>query len=551
MCGGYVTGKRNYRGQPPKWLFGLTLPARAARILDSLGARRVVELLAWLIKFTSSNNLWSGQQLMVRTQKNQIMNFPAGSSSNYYDIIIVGAGPAGLATANELIQKGISGSKILIVEMGPDILERMDSREMGLDEFNTYGLGGAGLFSDGKLYVVPERGGLFPSDPEIMKLWETLPNPNVEEDEARDLYKHAYELIEGLNIRIVQEEIDNDAINQMRNLFDQQGIYFEYYESRQILSSDLPRVINSLRDRLKSKGVTLKLSTKVLDITIDDKRNVKFLKCIQYQNNMVFSCRFLVLAVGKRGMGWFGRQADKLGIARASRPIQIGVRVEVPNSVLAPFTKVHRDLQLIQKVNSHTLVQTFCTCHGGVVTPCQYDNSLVLGGYTDQERKSQNTNFALLVKLDMKIADPIEYAVSIIRTTNILGEGKPLIQRLGDMKKGVASNIAAIQNNLVKTTLTKYTVGDINLAFPKFIVDALLETLTTFDKVISGINNDSNIISAPCLEFCYQKSLVSRNMETNKAGIYVAGDVAGYESGIIPAMGSGILSARGIIDQVK
>ena len=485
---------------------------------------------------------------MIRAQKNDIMNFPTGSPSNYYDIIIVGAGPAGLAAANELIQKGISGSKILVVDMGPDISERIESREVGLNEFNNYGLGGAGLFSDGKLYIVPERGGLFPSDPAIMKLWEALPNPNIAEDEARVLYKYAYELIEGLNIGIIQEEIDNDTINQMRHSFDQWGIYFEYYESRQIVSSDLPRVINSLRDRLTSKGVTLKLCTKVLDISIDDEHQVKFLRCIQYQNNMVFSCRFLVLAVGKRGMGWFAGQADKLGIARASRPIQIGVRVEVPNDVLTPFTKVHRDLQLIQKVNTHTLVQTFCTCPGGVVTPCQYDNSLVLGGYTDHERKTQNTNFALMVKLDMKIADPIEYAVSIIRTTNILGEGKPLIQRLGDMKKGIASNIPAIQNNSVKTTLTKYTAEDINLAFPKFIVDALLETLNALEKVIPGINDDSNIISAPCLEFCYQKSLVGRNMETNKSGIYVAGDVAGYESGIIPAIGSGILSARGIVD---
>jgi hypothetical protein len=470
----------------------------------------------------------------------------AEKTKNYYEILIVGAGPAGIASAIELIELGIDGSKILILDLGPDISERVKSRKSGIDQFNTSGLGGAGLFSDGKLYVVPEKQNLFPLDPEVLRLWEVLPNPHLTDEEARDIYTYAYNFFEGLNIPIRRGAVNKEQIDQMHDLFFQLGVYFEYYESRQIEPSYLPQAISKLKERLQFGNVKLQLNTAVLDISFNENDATKSLKCKSGKEDITFSCKFLILATGKMGMKWIMKQADNLGIDISSRPIQIGVRVEVPNRVLAPFTKVHRDLQLIRKINRDTLVQTFCTCSGGTVSSCRYGDSLVLGGYTDS-KESPNTNFALLVKMDLGKVDHLEYGFSIIKATNTIGQGKPILQRLGDLKKGIASNLLDIQNNSVTTTLEDYSASNISYAFPKFIIDSLLETLDVFNEAIPGINEDSNLVSGPCLEFCYSKILLSKNMETSKIGIYVAGDSTGYESGLVPAVASGVLAARGIL----
>jgi uncharacterized FAD-dependent dehydrogenase len=475
----------------------------------------------------------------------------ARSSVDYYDIIIIGAGPAGLSTATELVEKGALGSRILVLDMGPDISNRVQSREAGLDEFNTYGLGGAGLFSDGKLCMPDQKSSRFPMDQELLRMREALPNPYLGEVEARTLYEDAHNLFRNLSVAIRENRAAEDSVNRMRELFGAVGIYFDYYHISQIEASDLPKAIDNLGCHLESHGVTVQLSTKVLELRIDARgsEEIKLLKCSHNGQDRVFGCRFLVLAVGKIGTRWLTKQTDRLGIAMAFRPIEIGVRVEVPNSVLDPFTRVHRDLKLLRKINATTLAKTFCTCSGGIVLPCRYDDLLVLGGYT-KEAISPNTNFALLIKMDLKPVNPIEYGFSVTRTANIVGEGKPLVQRLGDMRRGIASSESDIQSNRIKTTLSTYTPTNIGLAYPKFIVDALLETLLMFDEVIPGINNDLNIVSGPCLESCYQKFMVNHNMETNKKGIYVIGDVAGYANGIIPAATSGILAAREIAERM-
>lgn len=467
----------------------------------------------------------------------------------YYEILIVGAGPAGIASAIELIKLGIDGSRILILDLGPSLSERVKSRKNGVDKFNISGLGGAGLFSDGKLYVVPEEQNLFPSDPEILRLWEVLPNPHLTENEAREIYKYAYSFFEDLDVPIRRSTTDKEKINQMYELFAQTGIHFEYYESRQIEPSYLPQAICKLKEKLESASVKLQLNTTVLDI-VDKIDGTKILKCKSHEEEFIISCKFLILATGKKGMKWIMKQAENLGIETSSRPVQIGIRVEVPNRVLDSFTKIHRDLQLVHKINENTLVQTFCTCSGGIVSPCRYGDLLVLGGYTDSE-KSPNTNFALLVKMNLEEVDQLEYGFSIIKSTNIIGQGKPILQRLGDLKRGVSSSSSNIQTNTVSTTLKTYFPGNISYAFPKFIVDSLLETLENFNKIIPGINEDSNLVSAPCLEFCYSKILLSKDMETNKTGIYVAGDSTGYESGLVPAVASGVLAARGIVSHLN
>lgn len=169
---------------------------------------------------------------------------------------------------------------------------------------------------------------------------------------------------------------------------------------------------------------------------------------------------------------------------------------------------------------------------------------------TDIE-KTNNTNFALLVKLDLeKNTNAQEFGFSVIKSVNALGNGMPIVQRLGDLKNKRPSKQEDISNNPVKPTLQTYMLEDVSKSFPKIVTDALLKALESLDKVIIGVNSDSTIISAPCLEFCYKKVTVNKWMETPVDGLYISGDVAGYESGIIPASASGILAARGISQKI-
>lgn len=484
----------------------------------------------------------------------QSMNITSSASSSAlgtsYEIIIIGAGPAGLSAATELITSGIDGKKILILDMGPDVSARIEARGLGRDDYNTSGLGGAGLFSDGKLAVVSDHYSLFPSDRDIVGLWEALPNNEITEEETKILYRYAYDIFDNLNIGIQKTVVTEERIQEMQKRFAEASLHFEYYESRQVEPLDLPKLISNLKSRLEAAGVNFSLGTRVLEVDFDPEKTTKHVRCNVHNNEFNLECIYLIFAVGKRGMKWVVEQAGKLGIKTKFRPIQLGVRVEVPTAVLLPFTTVHRDLQLIRKVNENTLVQTFCTCSGGRVALCPYDDLVVLGGYTDHVRTS-NTNFALLVKLNVPDIDALAYGYSVVQTANILGNGKPLVQRLGDLRRGVITTSDDIARNPVQPTLNTYELNDISKAFPKFIISAILDTLEDFDKVMHGVNQDTTIISAPCLEFCYQKIVVNRYMESNISDVYISGDVAGYESGIIPAAASGILAARGILRKLN
>lgn len=465
-----------------------------------------------------------------------------------YDVVIVGAGPAGIALAKELVDKGLSGSRVLLIDMGPDINERIKSRNLGEDIYNVIGIGGAGLFSDGKLHFSDKKYSLFPVDQRVSKLWDALPNPHVTEVETQDLFQYAYSFLEKLNIEIYKNLTLTDDIFRLQELFAQSDIQFLPYESRQIRPSNLPSAIGQMTETLINAGVKIKLLTKVLEININN--NIKYLRCQSEDEEIIYSGKLLVLAVGKVGARWLASQIEKIGVTKTSRPIEVGVRVEVPIDVTSSFTAIQRDPQLIYVINEKMLAQTFCTCHGGKISVCKYDDLTLLGGYTDEE-KTKNSNFALLVKMNLEGIDELEYGLSIVQTVNILGGGEPIVQRLGDLRKGITTTAEDLARNPIQPTLKSYTLGNMAFAFPKKILDGLLETLALLDNVIAGVNHDSVIVSAPCLELSHRKIIVNKYMETDQKGIYIVGDVAGYESGLIPAMASGILAAHGILQSFQ
>ena len=475
---------------------------------------------------------------------------PTGAAA--YSSVIVGAGPAGLAVAAELLRLGVPGREILLLDLGPNLEERTASREAGDDRFNTHGFGGAGLFSDGKLCVPAEETTLFPELPTMLGTGDAVPNPHIPEMEAKSLYRYAFKQFCRLDVAIRRPSTDAGSIEALRDRFSQWGVFFEYYLVYQVEAADLPLAIGRQRVRLVDAGVTVSTSTKVVDV-VDSGTSGISLHCIDKHGTMTVIGRTVVLAVGKIGTSWLEAQADRLSLRRDPRPIELGVRVEVPKSLLDPFTAVHRDLKLFRRSGDRSLTKTFCTCSGGTVVACLYpelDGAVVLGGYTGVMQTS-NTNFALMTKIDLPGTSAQNYAFSIIRAANLLGSNRPLVQRLADLKAHRSTTLDAMSRNRIKTTLTDYTLADINLALPRFIVDATIETLDQFEQVIPGLNDGDTIISAPCLEYCYKRYELSRHMETNHPGIYVVGDVAGYAKGLIAAASGGILCARDIARRIR
>lgn len=462
----------------------------------------------------------------------------------FYDVIIVGAGPAGIAAAHELLSNGVPGNRILILDMGPGLAVRVDDRLNGLDTYNVTGLGGAGLFSDGKI-TVPDAHLLNPEG----NFRDLAPHVDFKGEKLADFYSAAYKLLTNYLLAVPVYERPIDAtIRQMQMSFEEYGIDFRFRQVIQVPPNDLIDLIENLSSHLIESGVTIQLSTKLTNIICDHVTGIKHLFCLQNGNPLTLDCNFLVLAVGKSGMPWLVEQCRTLLLAHTSRPVEIGIRVEVPKSVLLPFTNVHKDLKLVKVIDDKTLVKTFCTCVGGVLAACQYDDMLTLGGYTG-EKQGENTNFALLTKMQLDGVDTLEYGRSLIRTANILGEGKPIIQLLRDFKAGVATMPDDMQKNSVKTTLSSYKLADINLVYPENIINNLIATLDDLGKIIKGVDDDTNIVSAPCLERCYPKFVVDQRMETNIQGVFMAGDVAGNINGLLSSVASGILAAHGVVEK--
>jgi len=250
---------------------------------------------------------------------------------------------------------------------------------------------------------------------------------------------------------------------------------------------------------------------------------------------------------------------DKLHLGLRFNPIDIGVRVEVPDSITKHIVEELKcwDPKFIIKTYTHgDFVRTFCTCPHGFVVKEGYGNSLVgVNGYSNYEKGSNNTNFAFLVNVGLTepLEDTTEYGLSIARQTNLLGGGKPIIQTLGDLKRGRRSKLESITGGYIKPTLDLESVvpGDISLAYPHRILQGLMEGLEKLSFVVPGVSADATLLYAPEIKLSAKRiETTTRDgystLQTKIPNLFVAGDGAGVSRGIVGAAATGIIAARGI-----
>jgi len=314
---------------------------------------------------------------------------------------------------------------------------------------------------------------------------------------------------------------------------------------RHIGSDHTPEVIKSIENYLRKKGVDFLIETKVEDILNDG---------VKLSTGEKIRARYIIAAPGRSGASWLVNQAKKLGLEISHGPIDIGVRVEVPAIIMEPICKINRDpkFHIITKTYDD-FVRTFCVNHRGYVVREVYEDYVGVNGHSLRDKASENTNFAFLVNVEL--TEPVEnstaYGESMAKTATTLGGGKPIIQRLGDLRRGRRSTWKRIKRCHVKPTLNSVTPGDIAMVMPHRIVTDIIEGLEMLDMVIPGVASDSTLLYAPEMKFYAMRVKVGKTMETNVENLFIAGDGAGVSRGIIIASATGILAARGILGKEK
>ncbi|MCY6485307.1 NAD(P)/FAD-dependent oxidoreductase [Clostridium aestuarii] len=463
---------------------------------------------------------------------------------NNYDVIIIGAGPAGIFTALE-VTKLNENVEVLIIDKGRNIEKRkcparntgkcVNCNPCGI----TFGWSGAGAFSDGKLSLSPEVGGRlleYFSEDESKKLInycdniylkfganETVHGLNDEKvDEIKyEASKHNIRLIE-CPVRHLGTELAYDVLK---------GMYHHLIENTKTEFSELSEAEELIIENNKITGVIIK--------TKDGEKEVRG--------------KYVVVAPGRGGAEWLSKEAKKHNMKTVNNAVDIGVRVEVPNSIMDHLTEYLYEAKLVYYSDTFdNKVRTFCMNPGGVVSEEHYDDQIaVVNGhsYSQKKLRTGNTNFAMLVSTTFTepFDQPIDYGKYIAKLGNMLTGGPIMVQRLGDLLKGRRTNWSRIKKSTTIPTLKSAVPGDLSFVLPQRHLTSIVEALKAFDKVAPGLYSKNTLLYGVEVKFYSSKFETNNKFETEIENLYTIGDGAGITRGLMQASATGVVVARDII----
>lgn len=459
-------------------------------------------------------------------------------SQRKYDVIIVGAGPAGIFAALELTQS--ARTRVLILDKGPDLeMRRCPSREKGrcmkcATCALVSGWGGSGAFSDGKLTLTTQVGGLLA---EIRG-----------EGEAQQLVREVDELWVRFGADGEPYDGDIDRIEEVARRASLVGLRLQHYPIRHLGTERSGAILGAMYNELVWRGVEVRTRTEVARVLTDGGT----VTGVETANGETLSAPYVVVAPGREGADWLTELARYLKLSLSINPVDIGVRVEMPAHVFAPLTDLLYEPKFLYFSSAFDdRVRTFCVCpYGEVVTEWAGD-VLTVNGHSYAETKTDNTNFALLVSKNFTepFREPTAYGKYIARLANLLSGGI-IVQRLGDLRAGRRTTDQRLERCITRPTLIEATPGDLNLVLPYRYVVNILEMLDALDNVAPGVASRHTLLYGVEAKFYSSRLKLTRDLETEVHNLFAAGDGAGVTRGLVQASASGMVAAREILSRM-
>jgi len=460
-----------------------------------------------------------------------------------YDVVIVGAGPAGIFTAIELFEKN-ANLKVMVLDMGRTIKKRACVARSTNVCANcqpcsvTSGWAGAGAFSDGKLSLSPEVGG------RILEYFDT--------QTVNDLIHYTDELYLRFGADDWIYGAESTKVEEIKYQAAKHNIQLVPCGLRHLGTEKAAKVLEAMYEHLLTyKGFTFSELTQACDLVIED-RKVTGLLIKRRGKEEIISCKHIVAAPGRSGAGWLSDLAQKHGLQTFSNEVDIGVRVEVHNSVMDHLTKDLYEVKLVYYSDTfENKVRTFCMNPGGIVSEEHYDGKVAAvngHSYSDPALKTENTNFAILVstKFTEPFNQPIEYGMYIAKLGNMLTGGGIMVQRLGDLLAGRRTDHNRLKRSSTIPTLKSAVPGDLSFVLPHRYLASIVEALKAFDKIAPGLYSKDVLLYGVEVKFYSSKIEVDNKFETRLKGLYAIGDGAGISRGLMQASASGVVVARGI-----
>lgn len=456
-----------------------------------------------------------------------------------YDVIIIGTGPAGVFAAWELLSSN-SKIKILMLDKGGSLSERIEKTMTGVHRARTEqpdvlscGWGGAGAFSDGKLNLSTEVGGFlkdYTGEAELTSLIDYVDKVYIKFGAPGELHG-----------------TDTQQTRELEDAAVRNGLRFIPFPIRHLGTDRCIPVLGGFLASMEER-VKLRFHTEAEEVLYNDGKATG----VRLKSGEEIMGDFVILAPGRGGAQWLEKESRRLGMATLTNPVDIGVRIEVAAPVMKSLTDTAYEAKLVfYSKQFDDQVRTFCMNPYGEVVREYHGNICLVNGHSYSTRRSNNTNFAILVSTGFTepFHEPIAYGQYIARLANLLG-GEIIVQRLGDLLQGRRSTSERISRGTVRPTLPDATPGDLSFVIPYRYLCDILEMLQAIDSLTPGLYARDTLLYGVEAKFYSMRIRLTSNLETGVQNLFAIGDGAGITRGLIQASISGVVAAREILNRV-